>query len=67
VALRVGGHADLVERPSELVDGAEERQPVVEVAMILGVAADDEHAAEASLGQTREQVLEVLRRPDHVR
>ena len=51
MALRVGGHADLIERAAQLVDRAEKRQSVVEVAVVLGVAADDEDAPEASLCQ----------------
>ena len=66
VSLRVARDADGRERVPQLSHRSEQSEPVVELAPILGVAADDEGAAHPGRPASVEHVLQVLPIPEHV-
>ena len=59
VTLRVARDADLGERVAEFVHGAQQVQAIMELALVLRVAADDEHLRDVGRARAIEQLLEV--------
>ena len=67
MALRIRRAAEMAERVTQLVHRPQERQPVPEVAGIVGVATHDERTVTPPVTPPVEQVGEVRAVADHVR
>ena len=67
VTLGIAGHADLGERVARFVDRPQQHQAVVELPVVLRVAAHDERPAEAGLAASIEQLAQMRAVADHVR
>jgi hypothetical protein len=67
MSLRIRGHADRIERVIELLHQADERQPIVDLPTVLGVAADHERSSDPARPASIEQLREMGSVADHVR
>ena len=67
MTLGIARHADLGERVARFVDRPEQHQAVVELPLVLGVAAHDERPAEAGLATSIEHLAQMRAVADHVR
>ncbi len=66
MTFRIARHADGFERMPQLFDETQQREPVVDLASILRVTADDERATDPRRPATLEQCRQVRPVADHV-